>query len=264
MAWINTPASISLDREFDLAFPNRDTASDGTIGDGEHSQSVSDHNPDESGNTGGKEDADGLNEVHARDIGITLRRSGWTMERCVQLILARCRRGVEKRLDYIIFDSRIWARSSGWVQRAYAGRNPHDHHAHFSFRYGSGGGTSNPENITSGWGILAAIEADKPKEWDVVATEAQVQNAVENGVRAVFWDAHYAAQAGLNPTSAAAKVYSDATDARQKEMRNARDTLASVILFATKGDFDQVDAALGRLVQPTVPATSAASKTQQK
>lgn len=250
MAWINVPASISLDREFDTAFPDRDTASDGTIGDGEHSQSVSDHNPDETGNTGGKEDPDGLNEVHARDIGITLRRSGWSMERVVQLILARCRSGAEKRLDYIIFNRRIWARSSDWAQRAYTGRNPHDHHAHFSFRYGSGSGQSNPENITSPWGILAAIEADQPKEWDEMATKAEVQEAAEAGFRQVLWDAHYAAQARINPAGKPAEVYNEATPARQGEMRNARDCLTSIIVYATKTDFDQVDTAIANLAVP--------------
>jgi hypothetical protein len=160
MAWVTTPASKSLFAEFNEAFPDRDKGSDGTVGDLAHQESVSDHNPDETGNTGGKSDADNINEVHAADVDDDLRRSGWTMERCVQLILARCRSGVEKRLDYIIFNRRIWRRSNGWVQEEYTGSNPHDKHAHFSFRYGSGSGTSNPENITSGWGILAAIEAE--------------------------------------------------------------------------------------------------------
>ncbi len=161
MAWVTTPASKSLFAEFNDAFPGRDKGSDGTVGDLAHQESVSDHNPDETGNTGGKSDADGINEVHAADVDKDLRRSGWTMERCVQIILARCRAGLERRLDYIIFNRRIWSRSGGWAQREYSGSNPHDHHAHFSFRYGSGSGTSNPENITSGWGILAAIKAEE-------------------------------------------------------------------------------------------------------
>lgn len=160
MAWVNTPASISLVDEFNEAFPNRDRASDGTIGDGEHSTRASHHNPDETGNTGGREDADSVNEVHARDVAANLRRTGWSMERCVQIILARCRSGIEKRVFEIIYNGRIWTEAHGWRERDYEGSNPHDKHAHFSFRYGSGSGTSNPENITSPWGILAAIEGE--------------------------------------------------------------------------------------------------------
>lgn len=160
MAWINTAASISLRNEMDNAFPDRDTASDGTIGDGEHAQSVSDHNPDETGNTGGVEDSDSINEVHARDVDKDVRRAGWSMERVVQIILARCRSGAETRLRYIIFNRRIWSASSDWTEREYTGSNPHDHHAHFSFKYGSGASQTNPENRTMPWGILAAIEAE--------------------------------------------------------------------------------------------------------
>ena len=171
MSWINTPASLALLREFDQAFPNRDHASDGTIGDGEHAQSVSDHNPDETGNTGGVEDADSTNEVHARDVDADLRRAGWSMERVVQLIVARCRSGAEKRLRYVIFNRRIWSASDGWVTREYDGDNPHDKHAHFSFRYGSGKAPANPEAIVTAWGILAAVqqEEDDVSEQDVTA-----------------------------------------------------------------------------------------------
>lgn len=159
-AWRNTPAALSLLAEFNEAFPSRDRASDGTVGDLAHQGSASDHNPDETGNTGGVEDADNLNETHAVDIDKDLRRAGWTMERCVSIILARCRSGAERRLRYIIFRRRIWSASNNWRQEAYRGANPHDKHAHFSLRYGSGGGAGNPENTTSPWGILAAIEQE--------------------------------------------------------------------------------------------------------
>ncbi len=172
VAWQSIPALDSLFAEFNAVGPKRNKASDGRIGDGEHSQSVSDHNPDETGNTGSAADADHINEVHAGDVtsaGPWL--PGWTMERFVQVILARCRSGAEKRLRYIIFNGRIWEESNDWKQREYKGKNPHDKHAHFSFKYGSGSGTANPENITTPWGLLAAVQADQeddmptPKEY---------------------------------------------------------------------------------------------------
>lgn len=174
MAWVNIPASNSLVAEFNAAFPGRSKASDGTIGDGEHSQSSSDHNPDETGRTPG-EDPDSINEVHARDVTSTLNRAGWNMQRVVDIIVARCRSGQEKRLQNIIYNRRIISRSWGWDSwHAYSGANPHDKHAHFGFRYGSGSGTSNTENITAEWGFLAAVQgAAQPQnqEQDMDANE---------------------------------------------------------------------------------------------
>lgn len=161
MAWVNIPASKSLVDEFNAAFPGRDKASDGTIGDGEHSQTSSDHNPDETGRTP-YEDNDDTNEVHARDVDDDLRKAGWSMQRVVDIILARCRSGAEKRIRYIIYNRRIISASWGWGSwHAYDGPSPHTEHAHFSFYYGSGNGVGNPENITSPWGFLAAVQKEE-------------------------------------------------------------------------------------------------------
>src|SRR6185369_13629209 len=113
--------------------PGRDKASDGTIGNAAHQQEASDHNPDETGNTGGAEDSDSINEVHARDIDASGPwPADWSMERIVQTVLARCRAGLEKRVRYIIYNRRIWTKNNGWRQEEYLGSNPHDKHAHFS------------------------------------------------------------------------------------------------------------------------------------
>lgn len=161
----SVPASTALVEEFNALAPQRSKASDGTIGDTAHSQSASDHNPDETGNTGGQEDSDSLNEVHARDITAAGPwPPGWSMERCVQIILARCRAGAEKRFRNIIYYDRIWAASGSWVERSYSGANNHRKHAHFSFRYGSGSGASNPENITTPYGLLAEYAREQEKD----------------------------------------------------------------------------------------------------
>jgi hypothetical protein len=173
MAWVNIPASTTLLGEFNAIAPSRDKSSDGTIGDGEHAQNVSDHNPDETGNVGSQSDPDSINEVHARDVDASGPwPAGWSMERIVQLVLARCRSGAEKRLRYIIFNRRIWSASNGWVQQSYTGVNPHDKHAHFSFRYGSGEAPANPEQIKTPYGILAAVRASQqPQEDDMSAAD---------------------------------------------------------------------------------------------
>ncbi|RSM41509.1 hypothetical protein DMB66_55895 [Actinoplanes sp. ATCC 53533] len=76
---------MTLRSEFNALAPRRDKSSDGSIGDTAHSQSSSDHNPDETGNTP-SEDADSINEVHAIDVDKDLRRSGWTMQKAVEII----------------------------------------------------------------------------------------------------------------------------------------------------------------------------------
>lgn len=117
------PCLVALRSEFDELAPQRDHESDGWIGDAAHQQEPSDHNPD------------GRGLVHAIDVDADLRQPGWTMERAVQLTVARHRLGDDNRLSYVIYNRRIWAASWGWTERAYTGTNPHDKHAHFSARY---------------------------------------------------------------------------------------------------------------------------------
>lgn len=137
-SWVLIPCLKQLFAEFDAIAPNRDTASDGSIGDQAHADRVSDHNPDETGAVP-IHDADHVNEVHAIDVDTNLNESDLTMEKCVQHLLARCRRGNsdplnEARLRYIIFNRRIW-RAPGWAQEVYTLDDPHTGHAHFSAEY---------------------------------------------------------------------------------------------------------------------------------
>lgn len=135
-SWVLVPCLVKLRAEFDDVAPGRDRASDGTIGDANHS-SNSDHTPDEISDALRNKDGDSRNEVHALDVDADLRVPGLWMERVVQLLLVRCRSGAERRLRYIIFNRRIWSASNGWRQQRYTGPNPHDKHAHFSSSYDS-------------------------------------------------------------------------------------------------------------------------------
>lgn len=189
------PASTSLVDEFNALAPGRRKTQDGTIGDRAHMERVSDHNLDEIGNTGTHHDTDDIPEVHARDVDSRGPwPAGWSMERVVQFILARCRAGIEKRLLYIIFNGRIWEASNDWRQRTYTGADQHELHAHFSFRYGSGSTTANPENITTPWGFLAAYEEDEMPSVDeiwnqdgIIANPSERSDAKDNPtVRAAF------------------------------------------------------------------------------
>lgn len=164
--WILVPCLTRLRSEFNALAPGRDKASDGSIGDTSHAASSSDHNPDESGATP-YEDSDSIDEVHAIDVDKDLRKSGWTMQRAVDIIVARHRSGADDRLQYVIWNRQIASRSWGWTWRAYTGSNPHDKHAHFSARY-----TTAQEADTSPWGLLAdTVPPAAPQEDEMTESE---------------------------------------------------------------------------------------------
>jgi len=174
VSWILIPSLVRLRSEFDLIAPGRDKGSDGAVGDLAHQSSCCDHNPDETGNVPIR-DVDRTNEVHAIDVDVDLRAPDLSMEDVVQFLLARCRDGQERRLRYVIFNRRIWE-APGWVEQPYRGKNPHDHHAHFSGSYASG-----LEADTSSWHLedLMAGLTDADKTW----IKAEI-NKVDENVRA--------------------------------------------------------------------------------
>lgn len=162
--WILVPSLVSLRNEFNRLAPNRDKASDGSIGDTSHAASPSDHNPDETGRTP-YEDSDHSNEVHAIDVDDDLRKPGWTMTKCVEIIVIRHREGRDNRLQNVIYNRRIWSRSWGWTARRYTGASAHTEHAHFSARY-----TTAQERDTRPWGLLEADDVTK-SEFNAWMTE---------------------------------------------------------------------------------------------
>lgn len=178
-SWILIPSLVKLREGFNVIAPMRDKSSDGAVGDTAHQSSQSDHNPDETGNVPIR-DVDKVNEVHAIDVDVDLKTPGLSMEKVVQFLLGRCRMGLERRLRYIIFNRRIWQAKNGWRQEAYAGSNPHDHHAHFSAGYGDG-----QEADTSSWHLEDILKEDEvafsadDKAW--FTTEL---NKVDENVRA--------------------------------------------------------------------------------
>jgi hypothetical protein len=161
-SWILIEAGKSLFAAFDALAPDRDHASDGSIGDAAHAAEVSDHNPDETGSVP-IHDADKINEVHAVDVDSDLRTPGLSMETCVQFILSRCRAGAEKRLRYVIYNRRIWEASNGWDQRAYTGSSAHTEHAHFSFSY-----VTSLEASTASWHLEEIPVSLTPSDLDKI------------------------------------------------------------------------------------------------
>jgi len=114
-------AAAQLREQFDDCFSDRDRTSDGWIGDSRHAARKSDHNPDEQGwvraidvdrNLSGKAKPDLM-----PDVADQLR------------ILAKS----DRRISYLIFDSKICSAKSLWRWIPYKGINKHAHHAHISF-----------------------------------------------------------------------------------------------------------------------------------
>ena len=114
---------MQLREQINNAFPDRDTASDGWIGDARHAARKSDHNPDVQG------------WVRAIDVDRDLNGKGRKpdlMPDLVDQIRLAAKYG-DKRISYIIFDGRIASSKKAWAWRPYDGINKHNHHAHVSF-----------------------------------------------------------------------------------------------------------------------------------
>ncbi len=128
MTWHAVPAVKAALAEATERWPNRNKASDGTIGDPAHSNRTSDHNPDERGH------------VLAFDLTCDL-DNGCDAHALVREAVARG----DRRIKYAISQRQIWSharRKEGW--RPYSGPNPHEKHAHISVE-------RRHENDTSPW-----------------------------------------------------------------------------------------------------------------
>jgi len=128
MSWYVGSSLDQLLNEINASAPNRNKASDGSIGDASHSASTSDHNP-----------CDCHNAVCARDY--THDPGGGFDSYAFAHWLADRTKGPEARVKYIISNGQI---ASGQGQsypagqwRPYTGSNKHDHHVHVSVRHGS-------------------------------------------------------------------------------------------------------------------------------
>lgn len=127
MAWVLDKGLEKLRSQVNEAAPDRNKASDGTIGDEAHQGTDSDHNPEDDGQGGNPEDqVDALDLTHdpanGADMGV---------------VTESIRKSKDRRVSYVIFNRRIYSGALGpspWVWRSYTGDNPHDHHAHFSVR----------------------------------------------------------------------------------------------------------------------------------
>lgn len=143
----------SLDKllaQINTKYPKRSKASDGGIGNAEHSARTSDHNPD----------TDGV--VKARDF--THDPAGGLNSELVAQALLDSR---DPRIKYVISNRKIAAGSDGpspWKWRKYTGANAHDHHFHISVKKGK-----SFFDDTADWNLNAAPTAAEVKASPVAA-----------------------------------------------------------------------------------------------
>jgi peptidoglycan hydrolase-like protein with peptidoglycan-binding domain len=117
MTWRLAETLIQLRRQVNDALPSRDKSSDGSIGDENHANRNSDHNPWVNGGV-----------VTAIDITHDP-RNGFDSYKFADYL----RTLKDKRIKYVISNGRIFSsQTSPWQWRKYGGSNKHDHHVHIS------------------------------------------------------------------------------------------------------------------------------------
>lgn len=159
--WKLAPSLVALIAEADRLYPDRDSSTDGSIGDPAHAARTSDHNP-----------YDGW--VHAVDLdedltaGLDLKGFAETL-RVVR----------DRRVRYLIYEGRICksyvsAAGPAWVWLPYTGPNPHAGHLHISISR-----TDEARFDTSPW---------FHQEDDMPLTKADIDNVANEIIRRLTGD----------------------------------------------------------------------------
>lgn len=187
-AWTVIPCLLTLRTEFNVISPNRDKGADGTIGDSNHNSS-SDHTPDEDSRVLRDHDADSKNEVHALDIdssgpwpgvGTQKQRFHAIVMRIIAGEKAKWKSATDKcRLNYVIWDHKIYDKDNDFEPRDYSGASDHTDHAHFSGRY-----ETSCESDTRPFGVAPIVEEDEMQEADFVKIRTIVREEATIAARA--------------------------------------------------------------------------------
>lgn len=178
MAWRLARSIVTLRRELDELWPDRDRRSDGTIGDAAHASSESDHNP-------WVKDPSGTGVVRAIDVDV----DGIDAPGLVVMWREMGAAG-DVRLQfggYVIYNRRIASSRDGWAWRPYSGKNPHTGHAHLSVSRQQAGYDS-----PAGWLAARGVQLPDMPTWhyeeDDVKTKLVVVKLDGNGNGWTPWD----------------------------------------------------------------------------
>lgn len=134
-SWILTKGLQNLRSQVNSRWPNRDKASDGTIGDSAHMAETSSHNADDTAGSRPEWDGDpdSTPEVRAWDMDSDLRESGSSAQMVVDHL--RHLPNLDDVIRYMIYNRKIYRASNGWVAETYTGPSAHTEHIHFTGAY---------------------------------------------------------------------------------------------------------------------------------
>lgn len=152
--WYLAPSLTVFRNEVNTRWPNRDKASDGTIGDESHQAGTSDHNPNSRGSVNAWDmDKDGVNVDEV--IAAFMRHPG---------------------VNYVIWNRRIADVDTGWRWVDYTGPNPHTQHVHFSIKQ-----NVVAEQNTLPWGLLEEEDMNELQGKQLWATNDRISAALVSG-----------------------------------------------------------------------------------
>lgn len=155
MAWRLAKSLETLRTQVNSAYPNRNKASDGSIGDSAHQKVASDHNPNAQG------------VVCALDL---THHAGYFDAHALADVLIANR---HPNLKYVISNRRIAGAWTGWKWQNYSGSNPHTAHIHVSVGVGDDGKSQNGTyDNTSPWTLKTTSQGGTPM------TQAEAQGVV--------------------------------------------------------------------------------------
>jgi hypothetical protein len=186
-AWVLIPCLVTLRSEFNQIAPDRDKGADGAIGDTNHTSS-SDHTPDEDSRVLKDHDGDRKNEVHALDVDSDGKwpGTGTQKERFHRINMRILAWEKEKwknekdkcRLNYMIWDRKIYDKDNDFEPRPYTGSDPHTNHAHYSGRY-----ETECESDTRPWGVVDLFEV---KEEEAMAFKDELVPLTSSAGKELF------------------------------------------------------------------------------
>lgn len=202
--WYLNKALTNFRNAVNMAYPRRDRASDGTIGDPDHAARSSDHNPDPDGS------------VDAWDMDVEVNGKGKPYTADVEE-LKRVFQAHESS-SYWIHNDQIARRADGWRRRPYGefnddpGRNKHTQHVHWNTR-------SSHENSTKPWPIQEDDMTPEEHNWlrDIRYTLTAIPNPNGTDTRVPHHFAMAALDAQLDAVLAGQAVLTPAELAQIKQ-----------------------------------------------